>query len=244
MKERRVSIINLSSIRRRNAIRSGLLITLFLSICIIVVTIYGQNVGNFVINVEYDAAELGLTMSETEDFKNPTVRLYASSLPNATNISGFDIPKHIKEGDGNKNDLDRGYIAYSFYLKNCGQVKLSYTSTITIVEENLNVSNAIRLMIISETNEKENIKIYAKTPIIESGFTEAENKFPNSINVPLTTFDGNIVCNELETGFEVDQVMRYTIVLWLEGDDPECIDAILGGFIRLSMEFKCLASEK
>lgn len=242
MKKDHISVIDIVALKRKNVIRTGLLITLFLSICIIVVTIYGQNVGNFVINIEHESSELGLSMSETADFANPTVRLYASSISNATNISGFDIPNNIEEGDGAKNDPSAIYIAYSFYLKNSGRVKMSYNATVSVLEEYLAVSNAIRLMIITETNNQKTRKIYAKQPLLDD-FTEAEMKYPNSIDTPLTTFSGNIIADELVTGFEVDQVMRYTIVLWLEGDDPECIDNILGGEIRLGMEFKCLASE-
>ena len=29
---------------------------------------------------------------------------------------------------------------------------------------------------------------------------------------------------------------KYTIVIYLEGDDPECVDAIIGGEIKLKME--------
>lgn len=38
---------------------------------------------------------------------------------------------------------------------------------------------------------------------------------------------------ELEPG-EID---KFTIVLWLEGNDPECVDAIKGGVLGLGMKF-------
>ena len=31
---------------------------------------------------------------------------------------------------------------------------------------------------------------------------------------------------------------RYTVVIYLEGEDPECVDAIIGGEIKLNMEFR------
>ena len=30
---------------------------------------------------------------------------------------------------------------------------------------------------------------------------------------------------------------KYTIVIWLEGNDPDCTDNLLGGEIKLHMEF-------
>ena len=31
---------------------------------------------------------------------------------------------------------------------------------------------------------------------------------------------------------------KFTIVIWLEGDDPDCIDNILGGEIKMHMEIR------
>ena len=28
---------------------------------------------------------------------------------------------------------------------------------------------------------------------------------------------------------------RYTIVIWIEGDDPECLDNLIGGAIKMHM---------
>ena len=37
--------------------------------------------------------------------------------------------------------------------------------------------------------------------------------------------------NKIKPG-EID---RYSIVVWLEGTDPECIDDIIGGEMKMSM---------
>lgn len=242
----RVSLINIGSLKRKNFIRTGMLITLFLSICVIVVTIYGQNVGNFVISIEQEASDLGLSLSEDATFEHSTVRLYAESMENATNISGFDLPKNILEGDGAKNGksakLDE-YMAYSFYLKNSGNVKMSYSSKVSIEEESLEVSSAFRLWVITETNGVTNSYLYAKEPNTGS-FNEMEQKFADAIKTPITTFKEDEVFYMENHGFDVGDVTRYTIILWLEGDDPECIDDILGGYIRFQMQFECLYSEE
>lgn len=36
-------------------------------------------------------------------------------------------------------------------------------------------------------------------------------------------------------GLEPGQMDRYTILVWLEGKDPECIDDIIGGEMKMSM---------
>ena len=35
-----------------------------------------------------------------------------------------------------------------------------------------------------------------------------------------------------------NDVDKYTIVVYLEGEDPECVDAIIGGEIKLNMEIR------
>lgn len=37
--------------------------------------------------------------------------------------------------------------------------------------------------------------------------------------------------NDIKPG-EID---RYSIVVWLEGNDPECIDDIIGGEMKMAM---------
>ncbi len=43
--------------------------------------------------------------------------------------------------------------------------------------------------------------------------------------------------------FEVDEVDKYTIVIWVEGNDPECLDDIRNGHVRMRMLFDVLDDE-
>lgn len=47
--------------------------------------------------------------------------------------------------------------------------------------------------------------------------------------------DDKVVCEYDEEKFEVGNVDKYTVVIWLEGEDPECVDAIVGGSMQFSM---------
>ena len=38
-------------------------------------------------------------------------------------------------------------------------------------------------------------------------------------------------------------VHKYTVVLWLEGDDPDCTDDILGGEFKVDMVMNVVAEE-
>ena len=45
------------------------------------------------------------------------------------------------------------------------------------------------------------------------------------------------VCSGLRPGFEHDGMDKFTVVIWAEGEDPECLDDIIGGEIELAMSF-------
>ena len=42
--------------------------------------------------------------------------------------------------------------------------------------------------------------------------------------------------------FSPGDVMKYTVVIWLEGNDPDCVDAIIGGVMKLEMKFGVIGS--
>ena len=53
---------------------------------------------------------------------------------------------------------------------------------------------------------------------------------------------GTKVMHTLREKFEPNSKDKYTIVIWLEGNDPDCVDDIIGGTIKLGMDFKITES--
>ena len=37
--------------------------------------------------------------------------------------------------------------------------------------------------------------------------------------------------------FEPEVMMKYTVVIRLEGNDPDCVDSIIGGVMKIEMKF-------
>jgi hypothetical protein len=82
--------------------------------------------------------------------------------------------------------------------------------------------NAIRLAVILDGNNT----IYAMP---------AADGSPEPDTTPFVSDE--VVMEDVLTGFKVDTVHKYTIVMWIEGDDPECVNDIIGGSVRFSMDF-------
>ena len=38
--------------------------------------------------------------------------------------------------------------------------------------------------------------------------------------------------------FDPGATNKYTVVIWLEGNDPDCVDDIIGGVIKMQMDFR------
>ena len=49
--------------------------------------------------------------------------------------------------------------------------------------------------------------------------------------------DNELVALDHVENFKPGDIDKYTVVLWLEGSDPECNDNILGGEIKITMHF-------
>ena len=82
-------------------------------------TIYGNKVGNFVINVNAQS-DIRLSLSAQENLSKQTERLAYSSVMELNDTSYCFLPEDIsRQGFGNISDTKESrYLAYSFYLIN------------------------------------------------------------------------------------------------------------------------------
>ena len=183
--------------------------------------------GSFTVSLDkYDMIKQGLSLSETQVFNHPISRLNADAVKNMTNISGNDLPENIDAVNGNHSGED--YIAYTFYLKNTGQDTVSYDSGIymTGISQNIDAAIRLRLYVNGEPTT------YAKIKDDGSG--------PEAGTVPFLA--QTQVMGERKTEFAPGDMDKFTVVIWLEGDDPECVDDIIGGRLKLEMKFRIVES--
>ncbi|MDD3947711.1 MAG: hypothetical protein PHI19_07730, partial [Clostridia bacterium] len=124
-------------------------ITLALSIIVVGLSIYMNNVGNFVISIE-KTERLSISLSENNDFiSNASSLLYAKGMSDVTHATYANIPTDIDNlGYGGHNDeADKRYSAYTFFLKNTSPIDVSYSMSIQINQLYKNVDGAVRVMV-------------------------------------------------------------------------------------------------
>lgn len=47
----------------------------------------------------------------------------------------------------------------------------------------------------------------------------------------------DMICSGIREGIESGKYDKYTVVIWIEGEDPDCVDDIIGGWIETRMTF-------
>lgn len=205
---------------------------ILLAIIIIVVIIWllsycATQFGDLVVTVDNELVKQGIMISESEDFEEPKVML---SGENANEVYHYTydwfadqgVLKDLDNIDGSHNGDD--YFAYTFYVKNTGKEVQQYNASLVVTGVSKSCDEAARVMVYK--NGEPNI--YAKL-----------NMKTNKAETDATAFvDDTTVYQTSTADFGPDAVDKYTVVIWFEGKDSECIDDIRGGHMRLSMLFE------
>ncbi len=184
--------------------------------------------GSFTVKVnKYDMVQQGLTLSETPDYSRQTAVLNADIVYDITNISGEDIPANVDMVNGSHNG--DSYIAYTFYLINSGDDTISYEGEMDLENVTKGVDEAVRIALYQNGQKT----VYGKTKSSGAGMEkDCDSEFLSS----------SVVMRNSKEGFKPQEKDKYTVVIWLEGNDPDCVDDIIGGSLKLSMTFKIVTT--
>ena len=208
--------------------RAMLLIALILILTL--ATVYAVSMlktrsGSFVISaLNKEDSLYAISLSETAAFLNPTTRLNSGAIEGMDNITYSWLPEDLETQDGGHNG--ENYIAYSFYMGNTGQRALDYEGKLLIDYATLHIDEAVRIMVIKNGERT----IYA-CPQQGSDVPEPDTVAFTSSTVAMTTRTENM---------EPGTSDHYTVVIWLEGEDPQCVDSVKGGRMGMRMEFRVL----
>ena len=180
-----------------------------------------ENMGNFTINLNrLELFRRGVAIADNGDFNNATARLAADALDNGTNIAAEDLPDNLDDIDGSHNG--KNYVAYTFYIRNAGKTDLGYSAKLKVVSASKGVEKAAR------------VRVYRNGEPTTYAATAADgNPEPNT--EPFASKD--VVTTISHANFRVGDVDKYTVVIWLDGDDPECVDKIIGGAVEFGFDF-------
>lgn len=255
-----------SIFRVKAAWQTIIVIIVILCIFFMVAAVYTQS-GEFVINIDSQMAEDGFYLSETTDFSERLITLNGDAVIDANNINVFDIPENVSKIDGEHNGKNYVAYTFYLCNKGKEAKDYHYSLEIRNSSKGADEAMWVMMYKNGSqiTYAKLGKNGEAETQYSMSGFpfsddSEAGNKqysqvaadslgalakaYIGSFNVDsinkLTTIPfetDRIVCSGDRKQIKTDEYDKYTVVIWYEGEDPDCVDDILGGWVELFMKF-------
>ena len=208
--------------RKISVVKMGILIMLLALIIMYFLLKLAFDTGYFTVSLDPDfAQESGLVMYEKLAEKNERKILKATKVEFMDNISVKWLPENLDElGEGSHNGDN--YLAYTFYLENKGSETIGYWYEMHIDDVIRNVDKAIRIMIYINGEQTIYARANERTGEPETG----TKKFYSDTEILL----------EHRENFAPGEIDKFTIVIYLEGDDPDCVDALIGGEMQMHMD--------
>lgn len=224
--------------------------------------------GHFTISLSDEMFRQGFTISETVGFENPTAHLFATPATDVPCISILQIPDTVDQVDGGHN---ANYFAQTFYIRNEGNVASDYQWQLHLNAETLGLSEAAWIMIFEngkmtfyakagdDGNSEmlpaadDNTRGYQTAPLYDLAknprtqyqvIQGTEGEMPRWRVIPKAFLSDTVLAQGTVQNMQPMQTCKYTVVIWLEGDDPDCTDALRGGYMGLDFRFFLLEEAK
>ena len=218
------------------------------SVLIILAMLLGNESGNFVIQVEDDDVEKSIGVTENIEDNAYSKRLVVDGMKNFSDNTPLyflgntvsdqqSALKALTAEAGRKVSGDNLYV-YTFYIVNTGGGALNIDIEMTLSNVTKGMDNAIRVMTYNETDEE--IHIYQKKDEEEATYSYY------LLEAPTVFSGGNKVFNESavlrSSTPEEKGYIKYSVLYWLEGQDPECTNvgekSIASGTIKFGLNIK------
>lgn len=245
--------------KRNFTTTTALIIATLLLLAIFLIAYISEERGHFTVNLTTEMLRDGFELSETVGFDKPKTRLFAKEITNSNATSIYEMNRGMFEKDGSNNGP--AYMAYTFYIRNSGTATTDYGYTINILSETLNTAKATWVMVFeddkqivyakaTEEGEAESLGYYPEPPFSEDAFDASEQYYYNEefdengrkvdggyVIVTTPFLDDYTVAQGYVKDFAPGESKKYTMVIWLEGDDPDCNNSIMGGHCGFNIQF-------
>lgn len=217
--------------------------------------------GRYTISVSEEMFQDGFTLSDNAEFTNPTTQLFASPAEYVPCVSIAQIPEDIDEIDGEHSDV---YFAYTYYIRNEGENTVDYTWVLNINAESLELSKGAWILVFEDGeptiyaspntktgNEEalpdysDDTRGYSNLPLQELAPDSDQFEPVATVGnrtywrvIPKKFHTEKVITGGNQKGVAPMEVHKYTVVMWLEGDDPDTTDELIGGHMGVEMNFR------
>ena len=209
-----------------------------LSSVVYVSSVMYNRYGSYTVTVnKFDNLNYSIALTEfmIEDPDNPgkiipgksVARLNSKASEQIHDMDGETLPDDIDKIDGEHNGDN--YIAYTYYLVNNGEKTLTYEYNLYIVNTTNGVEKGVRVRLY----ENGVATTFARTKTDGSGPEEGTEAFMG---------DTTIVRKQV-SNFRPGSYTKFTIAIWIEGNDFDTTDDIIGGQFKVDMKINIIGDE-
>lgn len=250
---------------KRRVIALVIIILFLLFLVTFGISVIISNTTGFTVKMTGNDASKGLTLYDNAALSNGTGKLSITGIPECNNQTYSEILDNIvsvvDKGDGQQS-REFYYFAYSFYVQNAGNGIIDFDFKLTMSAYSKGMDQAIRIMVINDSSNyfaKDNKRVltsYAKptchpetgawlydsnnNPIMQQISDPEGNLYPQSKQDNPTPFYSNDTPVYLQyknlSNKPGENLLKYTVVIYLEGGDPDCVNAIWGGGVKGRIE--------
>lgn len=234
---------------------------ILLLIALFSISLISQMKGHFTVNMSKDLFEQGFALSDSPDFSSSSSHLFATPAADIACMSIVDIPPNVDSFDGEHNGDN--FFAYSFYIKNMGDNHASCAWNLSITSESMSLSKAAWILIFIDGQ----LSIFAAPddnglpqtlPPPDSPFAYPDLqifdslKNPSQINLlssspvplfnisPIPFLSPSVIASDSFVDLPPDHSKKFTIVVWLEGNDPDASSDLIGSHLGLELSFSAI----
>lgn len=256
MKNNGKALINKAHWLRTYKNKKKLTIALALVLATLIVAVYAltfffSQYGSFTISVKkLEMAKYGITLSENPDHYQIIAKLNATPIEDIDAMRADDVDsiKELDETNGSHNG--ENYFAYTFYCFNSGEdYNITYSYTISVKNVTKGIDESIRIKLFVNGEDK---GIWGKqekngsTPLrdyeLERYVDENGNYIYNrSKENQINKFSSDKILEGEIKNLAPNECTKFTVVMWIEGTDPECTNDALGGQMRLDMTMSVIS---
>lgn len=230
-------------------------------------------IGDLVITVESEAAKKGISISEDADGDGSTHKLSATMAKDVTNITYDWLPATLDlEADGSHNGKNylayTFYLTNNGTETLDYQSRLQSVKAAKDVDEAVRImvykngepevfAKENRGLTTPDGSPEDFEQIFKKEipegyepptkEEIEAAAEKPQNKdLVNHTDEEIVIqpfIDSKTVFDTAIEGLGPGETDKYTIVMWVEGEDPECLDVIRNGYVKLMWFFNVVDEE-
>ena len=221
--------------------------------------------GHFTVNMSEGMFDEGFVLSETSDFEKPMTNLFALPAEGVPCISISHLPEYLDTIDGQHNAT---YFAYTFYCRNEGKSTVNYQWQMNLNSESRSLASACWVMIFEDSQmlfyaRRNNetglpealpavgddtrgyilrpLEQFNKSPETQYEIIKKGTGYDYNRVIPVPFLSDIYVAQGQQSEVAPGDVHKYTIVIWLEGDDPDCTDDLIGGHVGMDFYFQLVS---